>query len=224
MATLLAVGYTAAQVRDQMRSISYHHLLGQPRTHIPFVRRGKVVRPRMEYLAMWIGPLLHQKGVTTFGDLRYADPMSSSSGTQYRLMFIAWDSTRRALVRFPQDYSEYGLEADQQDVISALMATVATPGFFEPLMIHDSAISAAVDTVALDEHLLEVFDRADRKAPRWPTFGIRMVRDDQLLVHERPSVDVPDLGVKPTGFNMTVATQDGLYDAGRRAAEAVFGV
>ena len=100
-----------------------------------------------DYLGEWLSPILHDElGVRTFDDLKLTvedDPgMSVPAGHDYRLLVHTSDITRGQLVHLPWDYPLYGSESDQQDVVTAVRASMSIPFFFEPVTF--SAQSAAV--------------------------------------------------------------------------------
>ena len=150
------------------------------------------------YLAQWLGPVLGELGVQTFGDLKIdqsADPgMSLPPDRRYRLVVHASDITREQLVRLPWDYSYYGLPRDEQDVVGAVRASMSIPFFFEPVTIqaqeadvdvampdgssarqhYDAGAVTWVDGGMLRNFPIGAFDRADGNVARWPTIGVKL--------------------------------------------------
>jgi NTE family protein len=151
-----------------------------------------------DYLEEWLTPHLQSFGVTTFGDLKLSaevDPgISLPDGHDYRLVVHTSDITRAELVRLPWDYPIYGYGADDQSVVRAVRASMSIPFFFEPVTFEARAADVptptpdggtitqhrAAGTVTwIDGGMLRnfpigAFDRADGKAPRWPTIGIKL--------------------------------------------------
>jgi NTE family protein len=150
-----------------------------------------------DYLAEWLRPILHDDlGVTTFGDLRITqndDPgMSLTPERRYRLVVHTSDITRGELARLPWDYNFYGLDRDGQDLVSAVRASMSIPFFFEPVLVQTKPATVQiprpdgsfaeqvypggqvtwVDGGMLSNFPIDAFDRADGRAPRWPTIGI----------------------------------------------------
>ena len=80
----------------------------------------------------WLERELESLGVRTFGDLRIsddgADPGLNSDG--------GWCHGGRCdagqLLRLPWDYERYGLDPDEQPVVSAVRASISVPYLFEP--------------------------------------------------------------------------------------------
>ncbi len=129
-----------------------------------------------EYLHDWLGGVLKDLGVQSFGDLREHDPGSALPPAQaYTLVVTASDLSRRRLVRLPWDYPEYGLDPDEMRVADAVRASASIPFFFEPVTMHGrEGVSTLVDGGLLSNYPIDVFDRADAEPPRWPTVGVRL--------------------------------------------------
>jgi NTE family protein len=152
-----------------------------------------------DYLAEWLGPIIHEElGILKFKDLRLSsaeDPgLSLPPGHDYRLVVHTSDITRGQLVRLPWDYPIYGHEADEEDPVAAVRASMSIPFFFEPVRfdadpatievprpgggttsIHYEGGSVSwVDGGMLDNFPITAFDRADGGPPRWPTIGIKL--------------------------------------------------
>jgi len=128
------------------------------------------------YLKEWLSAELAKTGVTTFSDLRIVDPGSSLEPYQaYSLVVHASDLSRGVLVRLPWDYSEYGVDADEQLVVDAVRASMSIPFYFEPVQIKtDRGTATWVDGGLLSNFPITVFDRNDGNKPRWPTWGIQL--------------------------------------------------
>jgi NTE family protein len=150
------------------------------------------------YLAHWLGPILAELGVSTFGDLKIDqsdDPgMSLPPDRQYRLVVHTADITRGQLVRLPWNYNYYGLPRDEQEVVGAVRASMSIPFFFEPVTIeaqaadmdvpmpdgssirqhYDAGTVTWVDGGMLANFPIGAFDRVDGGPARWPTIGIKL--------------------------------------------------
>jgi NTE family protein len=128
------------------------------------------------YLVAWLGAELQKAGVTTFADLALEDPGGSlADGQRYSLVVHTSDLSRRALVRLPWDYPNYGSVADAQRVVDAVRASMSIPFFFRPVDIKtDRGTVTWVDGGLLSNFPITVFDRTDGIPPRWPTWGIKL--------------------------------------------------
>ncbi len=117
-------------------------------------------------------------GVETFADLRIAGTEHLPIEERYRLVVTATDTTRGELVRLPWDYQRlYGLDPDTMPVADAVRASASIPFFFEPVQLRsaDGIVSTLVDGGVLSNFPIDLLDRRDGKAPRWPTFGIKLL-------------------------------------------------
>jgi NTE family protein len=128
------------------------------------------------YLVDWLEAELDEVGVSTFADLATADPSSSLEAHQrYSLVVHASDLSRRALVRLPWDYGQYGLDANRQRVVHAVRASASIPFYFRPVQVDTDRGSVTwVDGGLLSNFPITVFDRTDGKLARWPTWGIKL--------------------------------------------------
>ncbi|HEX3784381.1 MAG TPA: patatin-like phospholipase family protein [Pseudonocardiaceae bacterium] len=139
-----------------------------------------------KYLYEWLGGLLAETGITTFGQLRLEDPDTSLAPYQrYSLVVNTSDLSRRCLVRLPWDYPQYGAVADDQLIIDAVRASMSFPFFFRPVEFAPAAGGAVtwVDGGLLSNFPITIFDRTDGRVQRWPTWGIKLsgqpVHNDQ---------------------------------------------
>lgn len=128
-------------------------------------------------LRRWLTRELARFGVRTFGDLRIDDPDAAfAQGRNYRLVVTATDITRGRPVRLPWDAADYGLDPDELLVADAVAASAALPMAFEPVRLRTASGEEAVlvDGGLLSRFPIDVFDRADRRPPRWPTVGLKL--------------------------------------------------
>jgi NTE family protein len=181
VAALVAAGMTSERMAEVMRDLTWTRF-----RDASLVDRVPVAGPLLsivrqygvfegDYLRTWLGGLLAEHGVTTFGDLR--NDKARSEEDRYRLVVMATDITRGELIRLPWDYARYGLAADEQPVVEAVRASMAIPIFFEPARLDtpDGGRSILVDGGVLSNFPIDVFDRTDGLTPRWPTFGVTLL-------------------------------------------------
>jgi NTE family protein len=126
----------------------------------------------------WLADELEQLGVTTFADLRTSDGNADRRPEhRYRLVVMAADVTRGQLLRLPWDYERYGLDPDDQPVAEAVRASISVPYLFEPYKLrYPGGESLLVDGGLLSNYPIDAFDRTDGRRPRWPTFGVTLIR------------------------------------------------
>jgi NTE family protein len=149
-----------------------------------------------EYLRTWLDALLEKLGKRTFGDLRLDDPDSTLPPEQaYRLVVMVSDITRGELVRLPWDFPRYGKNPDDQLVADAVRASMSIPFFYEPVRLKSldpegkHMDSFMVDGGMLSNFPIDTFDRTDGKAPRWPTFGVKLSARPAVPVIQRFDVE-----------------------------------
>ncbi|HEY8202922.1 MAG TPA: patatin-like phospholipase family protein [Actinomycetota bacterium] len=147
-------------------------------------------------LHAWLDGLLTELGKRRFGDLRIDDPGSSLPPERaYKLVVMASDVSRGQLVRFPWDYPRYGLDPDEQLVADAVRCSMSIPFFFEPVRLKAEGpggkpqVSFMVDGGMLSNFPIDVFDRTDGNAPRWPTFGVKLSARPENMQMQRFAVD-----------------------------------
>ncbi|MDQ3722488.1 MAG: patatin-like phospholipase family protein [Actinomycetota bacterium] len=180
VAALVAAGLSPARMTGVMRELTW------PRFKDPsLLDRVPALGPLIsvareyglyegEYLKTWLGDLLAERGVRTFGDL--VNPDATGDEDRYRLVVMAADITRGELIRLPWDYQRYGLDPDEQLVVDAVRASMSIPLFYEPARLRaaDGSVSTLVDGGLLSNFPVDVFDREDGRAPRRPTFGVTL--------------------------------------------------
>jgi NTE family protein len=148
-----------------------------------------------DYLRTWLGAKLSECGISSWADLALSvddDPgMSLPEDRQYRAVVHVSDLSRGMLARLPWDYrSYYGLDPADQDVVSAVRASMSIPFFFVPVQMRTrpartqfpdghrldwpGGTVTCVDGGMLMNFPINAFERADDLPPRWPTFGIKL--------------------------------------------------
>jgi NTE family protein len=193
IAALQRAGEPLTKLRDFVDSVDYTKFeeAGALRRHLGAVGDAEALvfhdgLYTGDYLVEWLGGLLEQIGVTTFGELRLDDPGGSlGPDRDYALVVHTSDLTRTKLVRLPWDYPDYGFDPDAQRIVDAVRASMSIPFFFRPVR-HDvgaatfDGVEFAAGTVTwvdgglLSNFPVEVFDRADGSPARWPTLGIKL--------------------------------------------------
>ena len=176
---LAAAGISAAEMTDLLKTFDYTQFQDEGWLD-RFGLIGKGLSLLFEkgvyegdFLRRWLSDQLDERGVRTFGDLRLTAEWSAEfpHPQAYKLVVIVADVSRGELVRLPWDYERYGLDPDKQLVADAVRASISIPFFYEPVKLADSYL---VDGGVLSNFPIDTFDRANNKAPRWPTFGIKL--------------------------------------------------
>ncbi len=191
LVALQRAGESLSRLEDIARTLDYRRLRDRGAV-------GRVAGPRArlvdgfslafdggvfegDYLRSWVAGSLKDLGVTTFGDLRLADPGGTLEPEQaYAFVVTASDVSRKRLIRLPWDYDRYGIDPDEAEVADAVRASASIPFFFEPVTLRardehrKQVVSTLVDGSVLTNYPIAMFDRTDGRPPRWPTFGVRL--------------------------------------------------
>ena len=133
-----------------------------------------------DWIREWLLRELDGLGVRTFADLRRDDPGDDPADHRYRLVVMATDVTNGRLLRLPWDYRRFGLDPDAQLVADAVRMSLSIPFYFRPCTLRNpdtGDVATIVDGGVLSNFAIEIFDRTDGRAPRWPTFGVRLLPD-----------------------------------------------
>lgn len=191
VASMLAAGYTAAEMKKIMTDLDFAQFEDNPglfaRT-LPQATEGVnlILHEGLfagEFLHEWITQTLAARNVRTWGDLRDDDPASSLPPEErYKLVVIVSDVSRGRMLRLPWDYqAQLGLDPDVQPVADAVRSSAGIPFFFRPFhMAANPAFAHGHDTILctdggmLSNFPVAIFDRTDGAPPRWPTFGVKL--------------------------------------------------
>lgn len=131
-----------------------------------------------QFVRDWLAAELAAMGIRTWGDLRIDDDPDTSLAPEqrYRLVVVASDLSRGQLVRLPWDLHRYGIDVDTAPVVDSIRASMSIPFYYRPVTMRlrqDQRVTL-VDGGLLSNFPIEIFDRTDGAAPRWPTFGIKL--------------------------------------------------
>jgi len=179
VAALLAAGYNASELEEQVAGMDWPGLLDPvPVAKVPAIGdhlalllyRGVNRTKRIE--AVW-RKMLVRKGIRTFGDLPHG-----------ALEVIATDLTHGAGVAFPHCLSGYGIDPDTFSVARSLVMSAAVPFLFTPVTLFDTIAQEQVvfsDGAMAANYPIGVVSH-DR-----PVFGFRLVPDGDSHIHQRIS-------------------------------------
>ena len=191
VASMLAAGYTAAEMNTIMTDLDFSQFEDNPGI---FARHFEQIGEGLglifhdglfagQFLHDWIKQVLAAKNVHTWGDLKDDDPGSSlPPEQQYKLVVIVSDVSRGRMLRLPWDYqSLLGVDPDTQPVADAVRSSAGIPFFFRPFHIraNPDVTQGHGEILCTDGGMLSnfpvgVFDRTDGNPPRWPTFGVKL--------------------------------------------------
>ncbi len=179
-ASLLAAGYTAAELKPILADLDYRRFKDKGFVDsIPLFGKGASLIFEKgiyegDYFEEWLRKLLKAKDATTFGKLLAPE----GSLYRHRLQVLASDISEGRLVVLPSGLSHYGLDADSFDVARAVRMSMSIPVFFEPVVQSGRYF---VDGGLLSNFPVWLFDRQPSEdeesdpPPRWPTFGFKLV-------------------------------------------------
>ena len=181
VATLLAAGYSAAEVKQTINGIDFStfedpNLIGR----IPYV--GALVDEifnkglyKGDVFLNLIRDLLAKKGIHTFRDLIQPE-FADDDRYRFKVRVVASDISRGRMLVLPQDINinDYGIAPEDLEVALAVRMSMSIPFFFEPVKLKASYI---VDGGLLSNFPVELFDSAG--VPAWPTFGYKLVVSGQ---------------------------------------------
>jgi NTE family protein len=210
--SLVAAGMTGDQLQHVMRAVDYRRFrdpnlldrLGPSGQALSVLFHNGIFRG--DYLRDWLAEQLNDGGVRTFGDLAVDDPGSClPPARSYKLVVMASNVSDNCLARLPWDYPKLGVAPGEQSVIDAVRMSMSIPFFYQPCNFQGRCF---VDGGMLSNFPIDVFDRTDGRAPRWPTFGIKL--------SARPAPDAPRVPVGvggPLGLvKAMIATMTTFHD------------
>lgn len=189
-AALVAAGAPADELEGAMGRLRYASVPDRGPPRIPFLSESLSLLHsggayEGDYIHDFVRDELERLGVRTFGDLRRErepgdDPLVEPD-QRYKLVVTATDVTRGRLLRLPWEYErQLGLDPDEQLVADAVRASISIPLYFDPVVVRHGATGepiTLVDGGVLSNYPIEIFDRRDGVAPRWPTLGVKILPD-----------------------------------------------
>lgn len=188
-----------------------------------------------DYLVTWLGDALTQIGATKFGDLRLKDPGADANMTaaqRYTLIVDVSDISRGRCVHLPWDFPAYGRQdVDEELIVDAVRASMAIPFFFRPVRFDapaadfgdqhfDKSKITWVDGGMLSNFPVEVFDRTDGGASRWPTIGIKLA-ERQTTVPPAKEIHGP-VGEAVAALRTLINNTDRYYVPSHNADRTIF--
>jgi NTE family protein len=258
VAALVAAGYRAAELKEIMSSLDYKKFRDEGLLdHIPLIGHGLSLLTEKgiyegKYFEGWIGDLLREKKISTFGDLiirEYADDPQF----RYRLQVVASDISNGKMLVLPGDIKNYGFNPDDLGVARAVRMSMSIPFFFEPVALQNAKGNSSyiVDGGLLSNFPLEVLDEGENTDPAWPTIGYKLVDPNAGQPHEIRSpfsmlaalfstmmeahdaryieaknfartVPIKTGSIKTTDFDIKPDEVEWLYNSGMEAAKTFF--
>lgn len=207
-AALVAVGYTAAEVKVIMdtrvvfRKFMDKNTFGKVPVIGPYLSLGFTNGLyKGDYFLELMRELIHEKTGSrklVFGDLTMPKEPGDSDADyerqyKYKLRLIASDVSLNELLVLPQHATELGVDPDRLEVALAVRASMSIPFFFKPLAFREPRrplrVHHIVDGGMLSNFPIDLFDSPGE--PSWPTFGFLLWEpgsDDRTLKRVRGPV------------------------------------
>ena len=196
VASMLAAGISVGDLKEIMTKLDFSQFEDESPVFKHFKRFGEgfglIFHEGMfrgDFLRSWIASTLADHGVRTWGDLKDSDPGSSlPPSQQYKLVVVVSDVSRGRMLQLPWDYQRLcGIPPDEQPVADAVRASASIPFFFRPFhMKADAKVTEGhgeilcVDGGMLSNYPIDIFDRTDGRASRWPTLGVKLSAQRQI--------------------------------------------
>lgn len=244
LASLTAAGYTAKELKERLKSISFEELVDVPLSDrlFPFMkwlllyyRLGLYKGNQLEkVLEEW----LEDKGVRTFADL--------SPGS---LKVICSDLTLGRIVVLPDDLKKvYGIDPATFSVAKAVRMSAGLPYFFIPVKIHGkTGRSVIIDGGVLSNFPLWIWEKKSGCRTR-PIIGMKLSDEPDKLPEQKIKnaiqmfhalfktmqqahdaryisktmskdiIFIPVNGVETTDFDMSAEQKEALMNLGHKHA------
>ena len=240
VASLIAVGYKADEIRQIMYKIDYKKFADSNKLQsIPIV--GPIASlfyskglHSGNYIENFLSEKFELKGKKYFKDI-YENGES-------KLKVIATDVTRHKLIVLPDDLVEYNINPLTFEIAKAVRMSISIPFFFNPIILNKkNNPSYIVDGGLLSNFPIWIFDVNHK--PRWPTFGLNLYNDtpcatsdshglipylidvmetmlatsEEVYFKDSDSiriVNIPTLGINTINFDITNEEIVALYNSG----------
>jgi NTE family protein len=201
VAALVAVNYSAEEIKKLMLQLDYKKIADKNAFNIPIFSstRNLLFKKGVfkgDYLKDWIDEALcsklkfTNKRKVTFGNLIIEGENgvllnNNKYKRKYKLHIIATDISNGKMLILPEDIAEYGICPDDLEVSSAIRMSISIPYFFQPVNLNnikDNKKSLIVDGGVLSNYPVWLFDV--NGIPRWPTIGFKLGGSKELREHK----------------------------------------
>ena len=142
VASLLAVGYSAAELKQELEKLDYNNFKDEGLLDkLGFLGKGLSIGFEYgiyegDFFENWLERLLVAKGKTIFGDIRTE---YEEEKYRYKFQAIAADITDRRLLVLPGDLKLFGINSDEFSISRAVRMSMSIPFFFEPVGLRDTS-------------------------------------------------------------------------------------
>jgi len=201
VASLVAVGYSASEIKKLMIELDYEQIADKSHFNIPILSNTLNLLLKKgifkgDYLKNWLDEVLDAKfkpknmKKLTFGDLIIPNENgillnNEKYKRKYKLHVIATDISRGKMLILPEDIADYGLNPDEFSVSLAIRMSISIPYFYQPVKlsnINTNKKSLIVDGGVLSNYPVWIFDV--NGIPRWPTIGFKLGGNKEIREHK----------------------------------------
>ncbi|MCB2294162.1 patatin-like phospholipase family protein [Clostridium algoriphilum] len=201
VAALVAVGYSAEEIKKLMLKLDYTKITDRSYFNIPILSNTlnllfKKGIFKGDYIKNWIDEVLSyklkltNKNKVTFGDLIIPGENgillnNKKYKRKYKLHIIATDISNGKMIILPEDIAEYGINPDELQVSLAIRMSISIPYFFQPVTLNNintNKKSLIVDGGVLSNYPVWLFDV--NGAPQWPTIGFKLGGNKEIREHK----------------------------------------
>lgn len=186
VASLLAVGYKANEIKNLMEELDYRKITDKRITPLLNLGINKGLY-KGDYIREWIDLKLYEKMKNKIGNRRpvkFKDLIIPKENEvllnnpkykrKYKLHIIAADVTRGKMLILPEDIDYYGINPDELDVSLAVRMSMSIPMYFEPVTLKNCKQKYyIVDGGVMSNFPVWLFDTQGE--PEWPTIGFRLL-------------------------------------------------
>ncbi|MGB8001467.1 MAG: patatin-like phospholipase family protein [Anaerobacillus sp.] len=215
MASLIIAGYSGDELEKILLDTDLSTLLERnPGFTFPMMRWLMLYWNLGLYsgkdLEMWVGKLLKNKGVESFGDL----PDGS-------LKIIVSDITKGRLIVIPDDLEQYGFVPEQFSIAKAVRMSASLPFFFKPQPLYtiDGKKHYIVDGGILSNFPLWVFQPLEQQKQERPVLGFQLSANFESISEHKISNAVD---MYQALFETMKQAHDARYIEGQKAQNIVF--
>ncbi|MGH4119597.1 patatin-like phospholipase family protein [Clostridium sp.] len=201
VASLVAVGYSAEEIKTLMLQLDYTKVADKTHFNIPIFSNSynllfKKGVFKGDYIKNWLDEALASKlklpngRKVTFGDLTNSNENGillndNKYKRKYKLHIIATDISNGKMLILPEDIAEYGINPDDLEVGLAIRMSISIPYFFQPVKLNNENTnkkSFIVDGGVLSNYPVWLFDV--KGIPRWPTIGFKLGGNKEIREHK----------------------------------------
>lgn len=201
VAGLVAVGYSAEEIKNLMLQLDYTKIADKNHFNIPVFSSTRNLLYKKgifkgDYIKNWIDEAFTNKlkltngKKVTFGDLIIPEESGillydNKYKRKYKLHIIATDISRGKMLILPEDIAEYGINPDDLEVSLAIRMSISIPYFFQPVKLNNvntNKKSLIVDGGVLSNYPVWLFDV--KGIPSWPTIGFKLGGNKEVREHK----------------------------------------